>query len=293
MEASLDASMEAARDASTSALARDIGTLYDWGVQLATATRSVVFTDLSGYTAWVVQGDRESLRDLLARHEAAVAPRIRSHNGRIVKTIGDSFMALFESATDAVRAALEIVEEGGLALRVSIATGDVEEIGSDVYGEAVNLSSRINHEMPPSEVWFSESTLLCLKQAEIPWQQMGCFEFKGITGETPLYRAIPSHKVWLPPAIVTAARQNTLALIGADGAIPPLPPDATLLIHSRAVSRSPRSWRACRWSSPRASGSWPTPSLRATGTSGSASRATAWSSADPRPSSKPSATPSG
>lgn len=202
---------------------------------MATSTRTAVFTDLSNYTASVARVDRETLRNLLATHEATVAPLLRRHHGRIVKSLGDSFMALFDSATDAVRAGLDIVQEGTLPIRVSAATGDVEEIEEDVFGEAVNLASRINHLMPASEVWFSESTLLCLKMAEIPWEQVGFFALKGIVGEVPLYRAVPSHRAWLPEPIVVAARNRSLAIIGPDGQVPALAPEPTLIIQGHEV----------------------------------------------------------
>jgi class 3 adenylate cyclase len=227
--------MASSRLVSTSGRGRSgaLGLGGPWGSVLATRTRTVVFTDLSNYTASVARADRASLRDLLRWHEATVAPLLQRHDGRIVKTLGDSFMALFDSATDAVRAGLEIGEQssvGGLPVRMSAATGDVEEIDGDVFGEAVNLASRINHVMPPSEIWFSEGTLQCMKQTEIPWEKVGYFALKGIAGEVPLYRGVPSSRAWLPEPIVAAARSHQLVLVDADGVVPLLPPDPLLLI---------------------------------------------------------------
>ncbi|MFO0007010.1 MAG: adenylate/guanylate cyclase domain-containing protein, partial [bacterium] len=98
-----------------------------------------------------------------------MAPVLEQHGGRIVKNLGDSFMALFPSATDAVRASLELVEavrEGSMNLRVGMATGDVEVIDGDAFGENVNLASRILSRTPEGEVWFSHATLLCMNQSE-------------------------------------------------------------------------------------------------------------------------------
>lgn len=200
---------------------------------MGTATRTVVFTDLANYTASVSRSDREALRDLLRAHEALVLPTIERHGGRTVKNLGDSFMALFDAATDAIRAALDLVEqtaEGGLSLRVSAATGDVEEIDGDAFGEAVNLASRINSKTPADEVWFSESTQQCMNQAEIPWDRVGLFSLKGIAGEAPVYRAVPRHRAWLPDRVVEAARKKALVLIRRGEHIPPLPPDPTILL---------------------------------------------------------------
>ena len=64
-------------------------------------------------------------------------------------------MALFDSATDALRACLALVSttlpNRGMSFRASAATGDVLEIDNDYFGEAVNLSARINSLVPPGE----------------------------------------------------------------------------------------------------------------------------------------------
>ena len=74
---------------------------------MSTKTRTVVFTDLANYTAKVARSDREGLRRILLEHEEIVTPVVNRYGGRIVKNLGDSFLILFDSATDAVRAALE------------------------------------------------------------------------------------------------------------------------------------------------------------------------------------------
>ena len=93
-------------------------------------------------------------------------------------------MAIFDSATSAINACLEIVEstiqlgDQQLAIRASLATGDVEEIGGDYFGEAVNLSARINSKAPAGECWFAIPD--CMNQKEIPFESVGTFDFKGI-----------------------------------------------------------------------------------------------------------------
>ncbi len=199
---------------------------------MPTATRTVVFTDLANYTASVSRSNREALRDLLRSHEALVIPTLRRHNGRVVKNLGDSFMALFDAATDAVRAGLDLVDRAaaeGLSIRISAATGDVEEIEGDAFGDAVNLSARINSKTPADEVWFSESTFHCMNQAEIPWDRVGIYTLKGIAGDVPVYRAVPSGRAWLPEQVALAARQHTLVVIRPDQPAPPLPPEPTVL----------------------------------------------------------------
>lgn len=201
---------------------------------MASVTRTVLFTDLANYTASVVRADREALRNLITEHEAFVAPLLRKHNGNVLKNLGDSFLALFPSATEALRAGIDVVESGlrdrGLVIRVSCASGDVEEMGGDAFGDAVNLSSRINSRTPAGEIWFSESTRQCMKQAEIPWEPVGTFQLKGLAGDMACYRAITALKCHLPDPIVKAVKQGTLCRIRPGEAPPPLPPDPTILL---------------------------------------------------------------
>lgn len=209
---------------------------------MPTRTRTVVFTDMANYTASVERTDREGLRNLIAAHEQTVAPVLQRHGGRVVKTLGDSFMVLFDSATDAVRAGVDLVERvsgtGGFAIRVGMATGDVEEIEKadsfDCFGESVNLASRVMGKTPPTEVWFSHATLLCMNQAEIAWEPVGRYALRGIAGEVEIYRAVPSHVTTLPEPVSQAVRAKRLVRIRRGEPAPPLPPNPIILLEGFA-----------------------------------------------------------
>ncbi|MAY80537.1 MAG: hypothetical protein CL930_07100 [Deltaproteobacteria bacterium] len=204
------------------------------GGVVPTRTLTVVFTDLANYTASVGRSDREGLRNLIAMHEQRVAPVVEACRGRIVKNLGDSYMALFEAATDAAQACLELVnaipEEGGFSLRASISTGDVESIDGDAFGEAVNLAARILSKTPAGEVWMSSTTRMCMNQTEISWESVGRFSLKGIAGEVPVYRIVPADKTWLPQSLVRAVRMGKLVELqkGAQRTI--MPNDPVILL---------------------------------------------------------------
>ena len=200
---------------------------------MPTSTRTVVFTDLANYTQRVSRSDRSELRDLLSEHERVVKGIITEHGGVVVKNLGDSYMALFSSATDAIRAGLAAVEQGlqgdGIPLRVSCATGDVEEIDGDAFGDAVNLSARINSKTPAGQIWFSEGTQLCMNPSEIPWDGVGQFALKGIPGEVSIYRAVPTSRCYLPQVVTKALKRGNLCLVRAGEGPPTLPPDPVII----------------------------------------------------------------
>ena len=186
---------------------------------MPTFTKTVVFTDIANYTLSTAKANREELRQLIQDHEDHTKELFGPYGGKLVKNLGDSFMAIFDSATAAVRACMEIVEttlsigDQQLAIRASLCTGDVEEIAGDYFGEAVNLSARINSKVPAGECWFANRTRLCMNQKEIPWETVGVFDFKGIPDSIECYRAVPPGQCIIPDEVAKLARLNILQLI--------------------------------------------------------------------------------
>ena len=194
----------------------------------------MLFTDLADYTESVRRSDRQAIRDLIAAHESSVADVLTDCGGRVVKNIGDSFMTLFDSATDAVRAGLQLVKSlknsSEFKVRVGIATGDIEHISEDYFGDAVNLASRILSKCPVEEVWFSESTLLSMNQAEVAFEVAGGFRFKGFFGDMKVYRAIPDDQVWLPKVVEEAASNDYLVVIKPNEGFSRISGDSVVLL---------------------------------------------------------------
>lgn len=200
---------------------------------LTTCTRTALFTDLADYTARVSHADREGLRNILLEHEALVRPIVERNNGRVVKNIGDSFLCLFPAATEALRAALEILrpreDAPDAPLRMGMNTGDIEEIDGDAFGEPVNIASRILQKAPAGEAWFGLGTRVAMNDAEIPWQGVGRLHLRGIPGEQECFRLVPEHRAWLPYAVERAITTRRLARVIAGSPVPELPPDPVVL----------------------------------------------------------------
>ena len=110
---------------------------------MPTKLRTVLFTDIAGYTDAVARSDREELRKLIQEHEDFIVELLGRHEGVPVKNLGDSYMCLFESATDALRAGMEAVDKGlrngSFQIRAGCATGDVEAIDGD-HARAVSCT---------------------------------------------------------------------------------------------------------------------------------------------------------
>jgi adenylate cyclase len=124
-----------------------------------------MFTDMVGSTAAAQTNESEALR-LRDEQEGLVRPLFTSHHGREIKSIGDGFLAEFESALQAVQCAIDIQQQlyarnsgagtSPIQLRIGIHLGDVESRGSDILGDSVNVASRIQPLAEPGGVCISQ-----------------------------------------------------------------------------------------------------------------------------------------
>jgi class 3 adenylate cyclase/TolB-like protein len=126
------------------------------GQQLA----AIMFTDIVGYTA-LMGKDVEMGLDLIRQNRQIHKPLIEHYGGRWLKEMGDGTLASFNTAIDAVNCAVEIQKRARLELsakiRVGIHLGDVVFENSDVFGDGVNIASRIQSIADPGGIYISES----------------------------------------------------------------------------------------------------------------------------------------
>src|SRR5690349_13601822 len=125
-----------------------------------------MFTDMVDYTAMSESNEALALA-LLEEHRRLLRPVFARHGGREVKTIGDGFLVEFPSALEAVRCALEIQQlmqkrnqsvpsDRKILLRVAVHLGDIEHRDGDVYGDAVNIASRIQAFADPGGICITQ-----------------------------------------------------------------------------------------------------------------------------------------
>ncbi|HET9825905.1 MAG TPA: adenylate/guanylate cyclase domain-containing protein, partial [Chitinophagaceae bacterium] len=121
---------------------------------------AIMFTDIVGYTALMGDDERKAF-ELLRRNRQLQKPLIERFDGIWVKEIGDGVLASFHAATDAVQCAISIQQSCNntpdLKLRIGIHLGEVVFEGNDVFGDGVNISSRLQAVAPIGGIWISES----------------------------------------------------------------------------------------------------------------------------------------
>ncbi|MDH4162171.1 MAG: adenylate/guanylate cyclase domain-containing protein [Nitrospirota bacterium] len=166
---------------------------------MRTENLAIVFIDIAGFTPRTSNQTREENLQMLRRFDGIVRPLVRCYSGRVIKTIGDAYLLTFRSPTDALLCSMAIhdrIAETDAALdpadrftiRAAVNVGEVRIDGGDVYGEAVNIASRIEGKAGAGEIYFSESVYLSMTRTEVPSEEVGYAELKGISGKVRLYR---------------------------------------------------------------------------------------------------------
>jgi len=121
---------------------------------------SIMFTDIVGYTA-LMGNDEQKALGILKKNRELQKPIIEQFNGRYIKELGDGIMASFHTVSDSVNAAIKIQSAcnavNDFQLRIGIHLGEVVFENEDVFGDGVNIASRIQTITAPGSIYVSES----------------------------------------------------------------------------------------------------------------------------------------
>ncbi len=164
----------------------------DNATQRTSAVLTIMFIDMQDYSAQTATQSRLALAELIQKLRDVVEPYARRRNGRIVKSLGDGLLLTFASPTEALLGGAEIQADAKAAdlppLRIGVSTGEVSVFTDDVLGEPVNVASRIENMAEPGRVYFSEATFHAMTRSEVPHEEAGEFELKGLDGMRKVYR---------------------------------------------------------------------------------------------------------
>ena len=152
---------------------------------------AIMFADIAGYTAMMQENEvqamviRERLRKVLDRE-------INAFNGHIIQYSGDGALCSFNSAIDAVRSAIavqkEMRDDPSIPLRIGIHSGDVMVDEKNIYGDGVNIASRIESFAVAGGVFVSGKVYDEIKnQNDIEAVSLGTFELKNVKQPLEIY----------------------------------------------------------------------------------------------------------
>lgn len=178
---------------------------------------ALMLTDIVGYTA-KVQADEQLALELLEEHNHLLNAILLRHNGRLIKGTGDGLLVEFRSALDAARCAIDVqtaLHERNLAspdtrrveVRVGLHVGDVVHRGGDVFGDGVNITSRIEPLAPPGGIVLTTAIRdQVWNKIEAPLITLGFHDLKNLRQSMEVLRVVlPWEDPALSPSIPSGA----------------------------------------------------------------------------------------
>jgi class 3 adenylate cyclase len=158
---------------------------------------TVLFTDIVDSTAVLERVGDAAWRELLISHNTRLRDQLNTFRGREVTTTGDGFLAVFDSASGAVRCALGMIQaarEMSLPIRAGVHTGEVEFVGRDARGLAVHAAARIMGLAGADEVVISATTNDLLEGSGLRTEDAGLHDLKGLTGRRQVFRVVTTRE---------------------------------------------------------------------------------------------------
>ena len=152
---------------------------------------AILFADIVGYTA-LMQKDEKSARQNLEKFRNTLDEKVEKHHGQIIQYYGDGCLCTFDSTVDGVQCAKEVQQifqsEPKVPVRIGLHSGDVFFEAGNVYGDAVNIASRVESIGVPGSVLVSSSVQNQIKnQTNFKLQSLGKFAFKNVEREMTVY----------------------------------------------------------------------------------------------------------
>ena len=153
---------------------------------------AIMFTDMVGYSA-LSQRDEKLAQELLEEHRRLLREIFPRFTGTEIKTIGDAFLVEFGSALEAAQCAIEIQRtlahrdadapaDRQIQVRIGVHIGDVVHRGGDVYGDGVNIASRIEPVAGPGGICVSMDVERQIRNAlEARFEKLAPTDLKNIS----------------------------------------------------------------------------------------------------------------
>ena len=169
--------------------------------------KAIMFTDIVNFTQ-LSSNNEEHAIELIDKQRTILKPIVKKYRGEWLKEIGDGILICFDSSLDAVQCSIEIQKNllniADLNIRVGIHQGDIFIKDNDVYGDDVNIASRVEGFSPNGGVAISDKINKDISGvSKIKTSFIGFKKLKGVMQETKIYcinvEGLPVFsKQWLP-----------------------------------------------------------------------------------------------
>jgi class 3 adenylate cyclase len=174
---------------------------------------TVLFTDIVKSTETASELGDHRWRSLLDDHNALMTGLLEQHRGRLVKQMGDGFLATFDGPARAIACAREFADQVGqlgVAVRAGIHTGEVEVMGDDIGGIAVHIAARVSAMAGSGQVFVTGTVRDLVVGSGLQFDDLGRHELKGVPGEWAVFDALGhDHELAERPLLATSTPATT------------------------------------------------------------------------------------
>ena len=161
---------------------------------------TILSADIAGYSRLMEQDEAGALDEFIQRQEQVIQPLLDKHAGRVIKMLGDGFLAEFSSVVNAVQFAADaqkacearnaIVDDSKqMSFRIGINLSDVIADEHDVFGDGVNVATRLQGIAEPGSICISDTVYHHVhRHVSFSFEDMGKRQLKNISGPVQAYR---------------------------------------------------------------------------------------------------------
>ncbi|MDR6872013.1 formylglycine-generating enzyme required for sulfatase activity/class 3 adenylate cyclase [Bosea sp. BE125] len=183
---------------------------------------AILAADIAGYSRMMGHDEEGTVRRLKQVRREIVDPTLEEHYGRLIKTTGDGFLAMFDSPLEAVRCAIVVQQSVAarntglprdywLQYRIGVNLGDVIVEPDDVFGDGVNIAARLEALAMPGGVYISGGVYEQIKNKLVcGYQSLGDEKLKNITDPVRIYSVLPD-----PASFASATKNRRLFAVPA------------------------------------------------------------------------------
>jgi class 3 adenylate cyclase/TolB-like protein len=192
----------------------------------------VVFADVVGYTRLMEVDEEDTHRRMMHALQSTIQPQLEAHHGRIVKSTGDGFLAIFDKVDDAALCMVELQRlltvsgsteppSRRILFRVGINIADVFVEATDIYGDGVNIAARLQTYAEPGGIVVSDAVaqavrgrdgLQLIDLGHLPLRNVArpvrSFELRGTHAPIPFVGEAPSGSEGPPSIVVLPFRER-------------------------------------------------------------------------------------
>jgi class 3 adenylate cyclase len=192
---------------------------------------AVLAADIVAYTRLMEENEDDTFYRLKELNTSIIGPAAARNHGSIVKWVGNGFIGIFESAVDAVRAAIEIqsgiaaagvgtAQDSQMRLRIGISAGDVITVPGNVFGDTVNVAVRLQGLATPGNICISRAIRDAVRgKFTIEYEDRGDLELKNMAEPVGAFRVVFDPIAWTmnegAELVKPSRRLKAYALTGA------------------------------------------------------------------------------